>query len=309
MRGNKSAHANAIGCLLLAISVFAQAEPPKTREEVNAITRRNLVDPTAFLELKGASLDLIMPYLTDLWFASARAARQLEECRQGGNEKEFIASEKARERDVVGLANRLPMIQNILMSDPNFEWTVASKLRRMTYDLNQTYEKTKFPASATDLVQEMEFAALIPGDAAIRIVGPCLEAPYFPLVADDDYLRYSPAERAREILARVVKKRYRQEIPADIEAARAWWKENEHRFAEKPSTPGVPGVGASLPKAIATAAGQSPSPPKVSAATAQEPSPSDEPSRTQLRWTIGTLLSATLAAVLILIFRAKKQIR
>ena len=170
-----------IGSLSLAIGVMARADTPTTREAVDAIVLRGKGDPNALLELKGASLDLIMPYLTDLWFASARAERQLEECRQGGNEQEFIASEKARGRDVVGVANRLSMIQNILMSDPNFEWTVASKLRRMTYDLNQTYEKTKFPASATDLVQEMEFAALIPGDAAIRIVGPCLEAPYFPL--------------------------------------------------------------------------------------------------------------------------------
>ena len=292
----------------LAIFAFVQADLPKTQEEVNAIATRGRTDPNALWELKGASLDLIMSPLTYLWFGSARAAYELETYRKRGDEKQFIAEEKTRGRDVVGLANRLPIIQNILMSDPNFEWTVASKLSRMTYDLNQTFEKTKL-AHATDLVQEMEFVSMIPGDAAIRIIGSCLEAPHFPPIDHGDAWETSPANRAREILARVVKKRFGEDVPEDVEAARAWWKENGHRFAQKQTTPGTPGTGNGAPRqnnASATANSPSPSSPKASPATAQETNPTDAQSQAPLRWLTGTALAAALAAAFILIARARK---
>ena len=297
-----------VSSLLLAISVFARAEPPKTPEEANEIVIRGKADPEVLWELKGASLDIIMPFVKNLWYASALAAKELEECRQGGNEKEYIASEKASGRDVVGLASRLPMMQSILMSDPNFEWTVTSKVRRITFDLDEHFRKWG-SAPATDLVFELGFVSLIPGDAAIRIIGPSLEAPHFPPIDDGDVWITSPASRAREFLAREMKKRYGEKIPEDVEAARAWWKENEHRFAQKPSTPATPGTGnGALPQNNSSAAanGKLPSSQKASPATAQETDQTAEQSRTPLRWLTGTAFAAALAAAFILFARARK---
>ena len=59
-------------------------------------------------------------------------------------------------------------------------------------------------------------------------------------------------------------------------------------------------------KIAAAANGKSPSPPKASPATTQQTNPNPEPSQTALRWTTGTLLAAALAAVFILISRARK---
>ena len=297
-----------IGCLLLAMAIMARADPPTTREAVEAVIRRSATDSSALLELKDAPLDLIMPYLRSLLFESADAARRLQECRQGGNEKEFIASEKEAGRDVERLSNRLPLVQNIMMSDPNFDWTVVSKVTRITYDLNERFKKTSYVPDI-ELVRELGFVSLIPGDVAIRIIGPSLEAPYFPVVDHGDAYIYSPASQAHEILARVMKERYGEVIPKDIEAARAWWKENEHRFAETPSPAGTPGTGNGAPQqnnSSAAANGKSASPRTASPATTQETNPTDEQSRTPLRWLTGTVLAATIAAAFVLISRARK---
>lgn len=66
-----------IGCLLLAISVIARADPPKTREEVVEIFRRCETDSHALLELKGAPLDLIIPYSKRVVVSRSRSDRKI----------------------------------------------------------------------------------------------------------------------------------------------------------------------------------------------------------------------------------------
>ena len=297
-----------IGCILLAIAVMARADPPTTQEAVSAIITRSRTDPNALLELKDAPLDLIMPSLKRVWIDADVMVDDFQQYQRAGREKEYLAGQKAAGSDPEHYKAVLPLVQNILMSDPNFEWTVASRMQRITFDLNERYNRTHYLVDS-DFPQELGFVARIPGDTAIRIIGPCLEAPYFPVVSDDDYLKYSPADRAREILARVVKKRYGEDVPEDIEAARAWWKENEHRFAQKPSTPEAPGTGnGALPQNNSSAAanGQSPSPQKASPATATETNPTDEQSQTRLGWLTGTFLATAIAAAFVLISRARK---
>ena len=295
-----------LGCLLLAIAVIARAEPPATREEVDAIVRRSETDPNALLELKNARLDLTLPTLRRLLIGADMIVDELQQYRKAGREEEYRALVKTGGHDPEYYAAVLPLVQNIVMSNPNFEWTVASKMQRMTFDLNERYNRTHYLVDS-DFPQELGFIAHIPSDAAIRIIGSCLEAPHFPDVDLGDSSARSPASWAREILARVVKKRYGEEIPEDVEAARAWWKENEHRFAQKPSTPETPSAGAlGQNNASVAAKGQSPSPQNASPATAQAKNPTDEPSQTPLLWTTGSLLAAALAAVFILISRARK---
>ena len=250
-----------------------------------------------------------MPYLRDLWSRGADATEKLEGYRRPGNEKEYrdyLANNKAVGLNPEYYASVLPVVQNILMSDPNFEWTVASKMQRMIFDLNERFNREHILRDS-DFPRELKFVALIPGDAAIRIIGSCLEAPHFPDVDDGDSSSSSPAKWARNILSRVMKKRYGEEIPEDVEAARAWWKENAHRFAQKPPAPETPSAGAlGQNNASVAAKGQSPPPQKASPTTPQATNPTDEPSRSPLFWTTGILLAAALAAVFILILRARK---
>ena len=210
-----------------------------TQQAVQEIIEKSKTDISALHELDGGSLEVIVPPLRELWLMGLRAVEQRADYRQAGQEQEWLKSEAKAHRDPDYNAKAYEIARDILMNHPDFEWTLRTKLGRMTYLLNEEKSKPSMHPSRAywdahgNFSTELGFASLIPGDAAFRIIGPCLFSPYYPPYDDIDVIQHSPADRARGTLAGLLKTRCAEDLPLDIEAARAWWKANEHRFAEK----------------------------------------------------------------------------
>ena len=221
---------------LMGANTFG-AEPVTTRETAQTIVERSKTDLNALEELRGAPLEIALPPLRELWSFGEYTAKKWEECRLAGVEKEFIEEEAKLGGKPHYYSKAYLIARDILMSHPDFEWTILTKLGRMTYVLNAAEPiltgdlSNEYRDALNGYQQELNFAVRIPGDAAFRIIGPCLFSPYFPTSYDDDAPRRSPADRAHKTLARILKERYGEVLPEDIEEARAWWKANEKRFA------------------------------------------------------------------------------
>ena len=236
--------------LLLIGTLSFGAGFPKTREEAGDIVTRSKKDPDALQEFKGASLEVMMPPLREIWTMGDYVMDMWEAVRKSGEEKEFLEHQALAHRDPYYYAKALPIARELLMSHPDFEWTVLTKLGRMNYVLNAgrpdmgTAAIREWVEANGAYPRDLDFVALIPGDAAFRIIGPCLFSPYSPMYMDWDLPIESPASRARSKLEWLLKKRYGETLPKDIEEARAWWKANENRFAAKPAgSPATVGNG------------------------------------------------------------------
>ena len=204
---------------------------------MEALVERSKTDISELHELDEAPLHIIFPYLKDLWCNGQFTVENREIARRKGEEKDFLEMETRANRNPDYLAKAYPIARDILMSHSDFEWTLKSELERMTYDLNNLEKDERqwkqWVEAKSSFSGKLGFAALIPGDGAFRIIGPCLFSPYHPQIDHGDALEDSPAEHARKALSAILKKRYGEDLPEDIEAARAWWKANEQRFAEK----------------------------------------------------------------------------
>ena len=166
---------------------------------------------------------------------------QRELAKKTGEEQEWLKTEAIAGRDPDYLAKAYPIAWEIVTNHPDFEWTVGSKLTEMTFILNEGRTNRSirngepYAEANSYYGDQMHFAIRAPGDMAFRLLGPCLFSPYYPTLNHGDTTSNSPATHARWALAGLLKERYGEKLPEDIEAARAWWKANEHRFAEKES--------------------------------------------------------------------------
>ena len=212
--------------------------------------------------------------------------------------------------DSVYLAKVFPIAREVLTSHPDFEWTVASKLGRMIYVLNEEEARpimkrnNEWREALSDFPQELGLARLVPGDAAFRLLGPCLFSPYYPELNHGDATQSSPAAAARGTLAQLLKERRGEELPKDIEAARAWWKANEQRFAEKESP--APKTHAASPDASQSEAAHprdSQREDGPSRSTDSRSVSNGAPSRMSWTATIGVLAALLFATVLFLFKR------
>ena len=212
-------------------------EPPTTGEAVEQIIQRSKQNPEALRELSEAPLDLIMTPLWELYSIGEHTSRNWTAARQNNDEKEFLEMEAKCNRDPAYLAKVFPIARDVLTSHPDYEWTVGSKLTEMTFILNEewpkpsTHRSRRFGEAGSHYGRQLSFAMSAPGDMAFRLLGPCLFSPYYPDMDFGDSSSSSPATNARGALANLLKKRYGEDLPNDIKAARAWWKTNEQRFA------------------------------------------------------------------------------
>ena len=223
----------------LAVSYCWGVEPPTNREAVQRVVERSKQNPEILRELSGAPLDLIMTPLWELYSIGYFTTKQREGAKQAGEEREWLKTEAIAGRDPDYLAKAYPIAWEIVTSHPDFEWTVGSKLTEMTFVLNEeqpkpsTQRSQRYAEINSDYGRQLSVAIRAPGDMAFRLLGPCLFSPYYPDIDHGDATSSSPATHARGALANLLKKRYGEDLPQDIEAARAWWKANEHRFAGK----------------------------------------------------------------------------
>lgn len=297
-------------CIALISVNTVGAELPTTREAAWAIVERSKTDLNALDELKGASLEISLPALRELWTMGEYTTKNWIGSREAGREQEFFEMEASVHRDPHYLAKAYPIARDILMSHPDFEWTMQSKLDRMTYVLNAAEPiltgdlSNEYRDAHNGYQQELNFAARIPGDAAFRIIGPCLFSPYFPTSYDDDAPRRSSADRARNTLERILKERYSEDLPKDIEEARAWWKANEKRFAAKDTA----ATAASKVTASSASNGLTPVDPKsdVAARQGSDSQVAAETTSREIWWPISTaILSALVAAVVWFLLRKR----
>ncbi len=290
--------------LLVSLAVTcAGASPPTTRGEVAAIIEESKAkkDPALLHKLKGASLDVMLPVLRQFWMLGQHSAQNLFDGRNAGQEEEVLRSEASVNRDPKYFSEAYPIARDMLISHPDFEWTMQTKLSRMTYVLNaeqpirSTERSNEYTNANSYFPLELGFARHIPGDAAFRIVGPCLFSPYFETYMEIDAPISSPANWALGTLSQLLKERYGEELPKDIEAARAWWKANENRFAAKEAvSPKSPNPSEIAPQKDSAPDLQNK---PVSSRATDSPPTSDVTSRA-IGWPIPVaILSALLAAV------------
>ena len=288
----------------LFVAIVCGVEPPATREAVQAIVERSKKDPNALLELKGASLEFIMPPLRELGTMGIVISEQWENSLRAGREKEFFEMGARGNRDPKYYAEAYPMARDILMSHPSFEWTMRANLERISYILKREYadgvHDPGFAPANSDYGVDLDFANCIPEDAAIRIIGPCLTTPYYPRRTDDDVPYNSSASYARFYLAGLLKKRYGEELPKDIEAARAWWITNEHRFTAEQAV--VPqNETTSIP------AGHAPLDSQRDASPERETDSAPVKTTTrEIRWPIPVATLSVILAILVWFFRRKR---
>ena len=222
-------------CFYLTASCCSGLETPTTSEAVQEIIERSKQNPEALRELAGAPLDLIMKPLWKLSNIGEHTFNNWKAARQNNDEKEFLEMEAKCGRDPAYLAAVFPIARGIVTSHPDFEWTVGSKLTEMTFILNEGVKNERYAEVNSYYGDQLGIARRAPGDMAFRLLGPCLFSRYYPAQNHGDTTSESPAAHARWALAGLLKERYGEILPEDIEAARAWWKANEHRFAEKES--------------------------------------------------------------------------
>jgi hypothetical protein len=239
---------NLSSIILLVVATAAQAidtvpEQPKwSPEEIAAIVERAKSDPSVLWELKDAPIDKTYKPLWRLWGNGEESHKQRMNSRRYGTEKEWIASEKRSGSDYETAERLFPVARDVLLSQPNLEAYITVCLQRQN-DRQTTYAKTgDYPPFDPAYDPNMDFKSLlffvekVPGDAAIRMAGSFLSSPHWPRQDHGDYVEYSPASWARGTLAKLVKERFGEEIPKDVEEARTWWAQNQHRFALKPKS-------------------------------------------------------------------------
>ena len=99
----------------------------------------------------------------------------------------------------------------------------------------------------------------------------------------------------------LLKDRYGEELPKDIEAARAWWKANENRFAAKETAaPKSKGGGARDSRTPIT--------PKSEVASKQgtDSQPSSETTSREIRWSIPVAIVTAFVAIVAWFFRKRQ---
>lgn len=246
-----------IGFFLAFAIVGAQAAEglarPKTEErstmsdeDVAAVIERAKSDPNVLWELQNVALDKTFLPLRRFW-GSGEGLREmrLNSRRRGeDSEREWIELQKSIGRDPEIAERLFPVAKEVLLSHPNLEDFLASNLQRENERVTSYYkgisgDRTEPPRECEFIPYDLTYQGLlnflpkIPGDGVIHIAGSFLSSPYFPPQDQGDYTRKSPAGMARGMLAKLVKDRHWEEIPQDIEGARKWWSENQHRFAAK----------------------------------------------------------------------------
>ncbi len=295
--------------VLLAVTCVG-AGSPATREEVSAIIEESRAkkDPTLLHNLKGSSLDVLLPGLRELWSMGEYTTENWKNSRNAGREKEFLEMEASVNRDPKYSSEAYPIARDILISHPDFEWMMQTKLGRMTYVLNaeqsiRSSERSDEHTKAnSDYPQELGFARRIPGDAAFRIIGPCLFSPYFETYMDIDAPISSPADWARGALSQLLKERYGEDLPKDIEAARAWWTANENRFAAKEdASPKSPNPSQNAPEKDSPIDSQNK---PVSLQATDSPPASDVTARS-IRWPIAVVMASALLVAIVWFLRKK----
>ena len=234
---------------------------------------------------------------------------QRELAKKTGEEQEWLQTEAIAGRDPDYLAKAYPIAWETVTSHPDFEWTVGSKLTEMTFIINQGLKSDGYSEANSYYGNQMSIARDAPGDMAFRLLGPCLFSRYYPTQNHGDTTSSSPAAHAHSALAGLLKERYGETLPEDIEAARAWWKANEHRFANKESA---------APKTHHTAKTASPTNTKDEPATvlksqseAGSPHPPDShsepdtPSHPSGRTAAIAVFAALLCAVVLFLFKKR----
>ncbi len=216
-----------------------------SKEKVKAILAKTKTDTNALWELKEAPIELIYGDLSDLWFSGIHFGRDFENERSKGREAEWREMQKISHTDVDYFFRMLPVVRDFTLSNPNVEEFLSLRLKHykdvLTEKSNYTDAQRKEYYAVSDVYSgELGFASLLPTDVALRLIGPFLFTVYYPDADLGDYTVSSPATVARSALAKVAKKGLHEEIPEDIEEARKWWKDNEHRFAAKPPAAPAP---------------------------------------------------------------------
>ncbi len=281
------------------------SEPIWTKAEVDRILMRAEADPSALWELKDAPIDLTYRELQILWGRGEASIERREMARKRGKEKEWLDLEKKVNRDPDVDARFFPVARDVLLSHPNLEPYISKKMEYFKDVLlrARTDPESRNKSEYSEVLGEYKgyifFATRLPTDMGFRIAGSFLSSPYFPEQDHGDFIEPSPAACALGSLSDLAKKRLGEEIPKDIEAARKWWRENEHRFAIKPP----PAPAPELPAPDSPAASDPPVPPIIQALPVAE-SPPAPASRS--RWLPATAIAAVLL-VATLAFRSWRK--
>jgi hypothetical protein len=212
--------------------------------EVAAIVAKAKSDPEILRELKDAPLEKAFRALNELWATGEGLSEQRANARRRGDEaeREWIEMQNRIGRDYETPERSFPIARDILLSHPDLEAFITSSLQHENSRLTDFYTKPGEPRNYEFVDPALGYPSLlfllnkIPGDAAIRMAGSFLSSPYFPPRNHGDYAEVSPASAARGTLAGLVRARLQENIPEDIEAARQWWVENQHRFAAAPGS-------------------------------------------------------------------------
>jgi hypothetical protein len=128
-----------------------------------------------------------------------------------------------------------PFAKQILYEHPDLERYLVDRMEKLgewskrKYQDKEFAREVRFDTEAL-LSRYISVAKQIPGDDAVRLVGSQLFAIHAKKI-NVNPPESTPAEMAHQALAWLVFERHGERIPRDLEAAREWWKKNEHRFA------------------------------------------------------------------------------
>ena len=232
-----------LGVCTASVVLADQGESAWTSERVGKIAERGKTDPDVLWELKDAPMTLVYDTLTSFWMTHWSNVISRLDMKKKGREAEYLAEEVKFGHDPEYSARVYPIARDVLLAHPDYEAYLTGKLQHLTENMlrsstdEEYHRKNLIPGADVDYRRYLAVAYWTPGDMAFRMIGPGVFGLDHPVLDYGDYEVSSPATHARRHLADLAKERLSEEIPDDLEGARQWWRNNEHRFAPKPPPP------------------------------------------------------------------------
>lgn len=226
-------------------------EPKWSNKKISAAVVEARSNPRALHELGDAPLTKTFDTLMHLW-KEDRQDQQAKAAPQGAAAPRHFGSSPVR----TGREAR-----KLLERHADWEKFTVSKLDRLK-ELFDTQRGPGKAASRKELMAAYEeasdildFAVVHNGNEGYRVIASFLSAPDSIHPHLRGQVKLSPAALARDALATRLVERWNESIPGDIAGARAWWAENQGRFAgnatqRKPAIPGAKGYSRDLVRVI-----------------------------------------------------------
>lgn len=217
-------------------------EPKWSEKKISAVVVDARSNPHALRELGDAPLTKTFDTLMRLW-KEDRQDQQVKAALQGSGGLPRWGSSPVR----TGREAR-----EVLERHADWEKVAVSKLNRLK-ELFATGRGPGEAASRKELVAAYEeasdildFAVVHNGNQGYRVIASFLSAPDSIRARLRGQVKLSPAALGRDALATRLGQRWNETIPGDIAGVRAWWAENQGRFAgdtiqKKPAIPGGKG--------------------------------------------------------------------